>query len=242
MRFLMTLLLLAATGRAATFDEANEQYAAGDYAKAAEQLEQVIASEGPSAARLFNLGNARFRMGQHGPAILAYEQARLLAPRDSDIITNLKVARDAAKTTDPAPNREWWQSIFYAASLHEWSWLTLGAAILAALPALLAGCFGWGKPAWKRSGFAAIVTGIILTALGSTALWMRRSEATMGIITAKDPILKLSPFKDAGDAASPGTGRRVEIGPLKDGWVYLTVPDSTIAGWLPERDVGRLIP
>ena len=241
------LALLFLTGwlpalQAATFDEANGAFAAGDYAKATSALQELITREGPSSARLFNLGNAHARLNQYGPAILCYERAALLAPRDPDIQANLRLARGAAGSADGAAPRPWWESILHACSLREWSWITAaGAAVLGSL-SLLWGITGFPRLRLRQSAAAGLIMALAATSLGGTALWQRRGEANLAIITAAEPVLRLSPFPEAGATGSPGTGRRVLTGTRSRGWVYLTVPGSTMGGWLPDNDVASLLP
>jgi len=53
---------------------------------------------------LFNLGNATYRNGNLGKAILAYRHAQTLAPRDPDIRANLGFAAQTAGVPLPARN------------------------------------------------------------------------------------------------------------------------------------------
>ena len=58
-----------------------------------------------SAPALFNRGNALVREGKPGPAILAYERAQQLAPRDPAIAVNLQAVRDSRRPGRPATLR-----------------------------------------------------------------------------------------------------------------------------------------
>ncbi len=60
---------------------------------AAGTLNAAAAPSAVSAPALFNEANAAQRAGRVGPAILGYERARFLAPRDGAITQNLRVAR-----------------------------------------------------------------------------------------------------------------------------------------------------
>ena len=240
-RFLL-LLLLAGCVRAATLEEANAHFAAGEFAKAAAVSEHLIASDGPTAARLYNLGNARFKLKEYGPAILAFERAALLSPRDPDIRSNLKLARSAATAfADPGPDT-WWNSAAQWCSLHEWSWITVTGAGLLGTVALLWGIAGISRPWLKRSAVASIVFGMLGMSLGGTALWLRRVEKDLGIITAATATLRLSPFPAANPAGTPAPGRTVHLGERTSGWVYVTIPGTTQSGWLPENEVAAIIP
>ena len=242
LRHLLLLLLLAGCVRAATLEEANAHFAAGDYAKAAAAGDQIIATEGPSATVLYNLGNARFKLKEYGPAILAYERAALLSPRDPDIRSNLKLARSAAAAfADPAPDT-WWAGAVQWFSLHEWSWITVTGAALPGAVALLWGIAGLSRPWLKRTALAGIVAGLLGCSLGGTALWLRRGEKNLGIITAATATLRLSPFVAANPAGTPGPGRTVQLGERTNGWVYVTIPGASQSGWLPENEVAAIIP
>jgi tetratricopeptide (TPR) repeat protein len=243
-RLFLALLLFAGLPRlagAATLEEANAFFNAGEFSKAAAGYESLIETSGPTASRLFNLGNARLRNGEHGPAILAYERAALLAPRDPDIFANLKLARKAATSHEELPTRSWWESVLHGLSLHEWSWLTLTSAGLMVLAVLAWGLAGFSRPWLKRSAVTALICGILAGLLGGFALWFRKGETKLGIITAAQPALRLSPFPDAAPAGSPRTGVKVILGDHSNGWVYVTVPGSNLSGWLPEKDAPPLM-
>ena len=238
---LLLLLLLAGNLRAATMEEANAHFAAGDFAKAAAVSEQIITSEGPTAARLYNRGNARFKLKEYGPAILAYERAALLSPRDPDIRANLKLARSAATAfADPGPDT-WWNGAAQWFSLHEWSGITVTGAGLLGAVALLWGIAGLPRPWLKRTALAGIVLGLLGGSLGGTALWLRRGEKNLGIITAATSTFRLSPFAAASPAGTPGPGRTVQLGDRNNGWIYVTIQGTTQSGWLPESEVAAII-
>jgi tetratricopeptide (TPR) repeat protein len=205
------LLLLAAFARAGTLEEANTLYNSGEYSKAAVAYETMIQSDGPTASRLYNLGNARCRLKEFGPAILAYERALLLAPRDADIRANLKIARDAASANDAVPSQAWWEYPLQWCSLHEWSWITAAGLAGIACAALVWGFAGMRRTAFKPAIIAALTLGVLVTSLGAFAVRHRRGEKMLGIVTAAKPVLRLSPFATAGPAGECPTGRTVQI-------------------------------
>src|ERR1700688_1343375 len=57
---------------------------------------QAPAPEGYSAPALYNLANSFARAGKPGLAVLNYERARLLDPKDLDIEANLRHVREAS--------------------------------------------------------------------------------------------------------------------------------------------------
>src|SRR5262249_38203954 len=103
------------------FEKANRAYIDGKYGDAINNYIKVIQQNGFSSNVLFNLGNAYERNGQHGLAILSYERAQRLNPRDPDIAANLKTARAQAGVTVPA--ERWWQSMLTYFKPAEWAWM-----------------------------------------------------------------------------------------------------------------------
>ena len=74
-----------------TFFHANALYKDGQYTAAASDYEQLRNAGLESGNLYFNLGNAYFKAGQRGKAILNYERAHRLLPSDPDVEANLDV-------------------------------------------------------------------------------------------------------------------------------------------------------
>jgi len=76
----------------ARFFNAGSLYKQGDYKGAIEQYEEIIKNGLTSGYLYYNLGNSYFKKGDLGRAILNYERARTLIPRDSDLESNYHYA------------------------------------------------------------------------------------------------------------------------------------------------------
>ena len=76
------------------FFEANRAYKSDRFRQAADGYLKLIESGCENGHVYYNLGNAYFRLGDLGRAILFYERARVLIPRDDDLISNLSHARN----------------------------------------------------------------------------------------------------------------------------------------------------
>jgi len=88
---------------AAVFFHAGALYGEERYQDAAAEYERLLAGGYESGPVYFNLGNAYFKLGDVGRAVLSYERARRLAPRDPDVLANLAYARESSGDTDDAP-------------------------------------------------------------------------------------------------------------------------------------------
>ncbi|HWR82542.1 MAG TPA: tetratricopeptide repeat protein [Candidatus Deferrimicrobium sp.] len=75
-----------------TFARANRLYEQKDYTAAIEGYSEIQQAGVESASLYFNLGNAYFKAGDLGRAILYYHKARRLDPSDGDLLTNLEFA------------------------------------------------------------------------------------------------------------------------------------------------------
>lgn len=225
------------------FDRANALFEAGDFTSAATAYEGILAESGPRASVYYNLGNSHLRMGNYGPAILAYERAKLLAPRDPDLRSNLALARKTAAAFEEESGLH----PRVAAALHflsrnEWSWLVAGGAILLGGLGLVCGVArvrrGWMS---RVMGVSIVLVSLVILA-GSAALYLRRSEAARGVILTADAVLRLSPFKTAESVATPGPGRTVLLGEKIGDFRFIEIPGTKLEGWLADKDVAAVIP
>jgi tetratricopeptide (TPR) repeat protein len=88
------------------FLKANTLYADGRYDEAANAYEQLLDRGIENGSLYFNLGNSYFKKGELGEAVLHYERAQRLIPRDSDLKSNYAFAR--SKITYSAPGNPSW--------------------------------------------------------------------------------------------------------------------------------------
>jgi tetratricopeptide (TPR) repeat protein len=94
--FIALIVVLAAgplKAQEAEFGEGNRLYADKDYPGAIESYQEVLSGGVESAALYYNLGNAYFKAGDLGYAVLNYLRARRLAPSDENVRHNLEFAK-----------------------------------------------------------------------------------------------------------------------------------------------------
>lgn len=235
---LLSLLLGSVCGFSTPFDDANKKFQSGDFAGAVAAYEKILATEGPRASVYYNLGNSHQQLKQHGPAILAYERARLLTPRDPDLLANLALARKAATAFEENGIHPWLDLVIQRLSRNEWSWLAAGSALFLGILALVTGALKIPRRGVLISaGFA----GLILAA-ASAALYLRRGESTRGIILSEGATVRLSPFENAESLGTPGPGRTVRLGARSGDFQYIEVPEAGLKGWLATKDVAAINP
>ena len=189
-----------------------------------------------SAPALFDQANADQRAGRLGPAILGYERARLLAPRDEAILQNLRAARDKAGVAAPAIPK--WQRPAH--------WLSFDAlAGLASISLLLFSLLFFGTrliPTTLRS--AARITGASLggiVLLAATAIVLRWPELDRAVIVGHQVVAHIAPATDAGVAFEPKPGELVRAETTYGHFVRIRAADGR-SGWVNGADVETIIP
>jgi len=90
---IFALSALASDGAVSLYNQGNSAYREGDFETAIENYLAAIDTGVADYRVYFNLGNAYFRNNQVGRAILNWERARYLKPRNEDVLENIDFAR-----------------------------------------------------------------------------------------------------------------------------------------------------
>ena len=156
---------------AAVFAHANRLYEEGRYEEAAAKYEEIVASGLQNGRVYYNLGNAYFKQERLGLAILNYERAHRLTPRDEDIKTNLAYARsqivDKIETPDPGLLGRWLASLQGLLTPDETIILAWTLYLVMTVLALLAVfVWRWRKFCLYALGFLGILLILSLASLG----------------------------------------------------------------------------
>jgi tetratricopeptide (TPR) repeat protein len=237
-----SLLLGSMSVFASALDDANLKFKSGDFSGAAAAYEKILADEGPRAAIFYNLGNSYHSLKQYGPAILAYERARLLAPRDPDLAANLALARKAATAFEESAFHPRVEALLNYLSCNEWSWLVAGSALFLGCLALICGVVSLSRRWMRQLAMASAGFAGLAIAAGSTALYLRRGEASRGVVLTEIATVRLSPFEKAEALGTPGAGRIVHLGAKNGDFRYVEVPGTNLHGWLVNKDVAAITP
>lgn len=226
---------------AATFEEANASFKAENFTKAAEQYEAILAEDGPSAAIYYNLGNTYQRLGEFGPAILSYERAKLITPRDPDLLANANRARKEGSVFETTEGEGPVYPFFNYYSLNEWSWILVGAAFAGAGIIFFAGLKRLNRRWMRRLAIAGVCVSVLVIGIASTVRMLRSSESELAVVISKEAVIRLSPFETAESVGSPSPGRMVELGKSEGEFRYVTIPDQELSGWMADGEFEALI-
>jgi len=223
---------------AAQVAAANAAYAQGRYAEAADLFGQAVARHGYSASLLYDLGNASLRAGRVGEAVLAYERALALAPRDPDIRANLRAARRAARL--PAEEGDAWTRLARAASADEWAWGASAMLFLAAGLAIAA-ALRRAAPTASRRLWALAAAAAIAAVLAALLCARQLAALDRAIVTAEDARLRDAPYGAAelGTSLRPGETVGIE---QRHGSYALVRTRAGRSGWIALAAIERIAP
>jgi len=237
--WLILLLLCAGSfGRAddvsSDFDQANKLYEEGKFTEAAAAYEKMLRQGHDSPALYFNLGNALFKAGQVGRAVLNYRLAERLAPRDPDIRANLQFARNSV-ATGATPTPSWWERWTRRLTLNEWTLLTSGALWL--WLGLLT--LGQWRPALKKSLGGYSATAGIGTALLALCLGLEsynRFAIKSVIVAVREAVVRYGPLNESPNYFTVRDGMELTVLDSKGEWVQIADRAQRI-GWLRREQV-----
>src|SRR5213595_3195322 len=103
----------------AEFAKANQEYAQGHFKEAISGYEALVRAGQWSANLFYDLGNAYFRTGDFGHAILNYERALALEQHHPEAAANLQIARDEARALEM--QQSWPERYLQFANVNQYS-------------------------------------------------------------------------------------------------------------------------
>ena len=226
------------------WEKGNQAYIDGDYA-AAVTAYQAIENRGYSSSRLYyNMGNAYYKQGQIGRAILYYNRALVVSPSMDDARHNLEIAE--AQTKDNIAvvpefflNR-YMRTLRSAISCSAWSAMSVaffGVMLLFLLIFLLG-----SRIKVRKVGFYGAVVSLLLfvvvTIFGVSA---RNSiiDRPAAIVMSSAISVKSSPDRAATDLFVLHEGTKVEVSSEVDGWSEITIADGK-KGWTESAHLERI--
>jgi len=249
-RIFIVLLLIAnfscfyASEPKSLVNEGNELYKKSMYSQAASKYQNVVDSGYVSADLYYNLGNAYFKANDNKRAILYYEKAKLLNPRDKDLNSNLLLAR--SKTVDKIQNipdlffMEWIRNFRDQFAVDSWSVFSI-ALFAIGLAGFLFYFFSL-KIGLKKASFWVGSICIFLSAITfSFAVSAQNSQVKQrnAIIFVKGVTVKSSPSETGTNLFILHEGTKVKVIDKIDNWHKIKIPDGN-QGWVKESDIVKI--
>ncbi len=225
-------------------DSAFTAYNKKDYKKAIQFYHQIIDSGFASAYLYYNIGNAYFRTNEIAKAILYYEKAKLLNPKDPDIEHNLKYAN--ALISDkinelPEPFYiTWFRQITYLFNANTWAWISISLFLL--ILVLIYVNFLSSSLFFTRliKTIATFIFFAWIFSLSTTYYTYKYSASKKyAIIMSKVVEVKSSPDENSTSLFVLHEGTKVYIKDEFEEWLEIKIADGN-TGWLKTTDVEKI--
>jgi hypothetical protein len=215
------------------FQAGSQAYLAGNFPQAATMFRQAAdASLAPGT--LHNLGNAEWKNGRTGPAILAWEQAQWLDPFSANTRANLRFARHSAQLESPALS--WFEICSTWLPVNAWLWIASLSLWLAVAMMLLPAIFRWRKSDWHQGVAAAGFAAFLVTA---PALFGVHARTNLGVLLPKQTPLRLTPTKEAQTLGHLPAGEIARLERARGDYVYVRTGNDA-AGWVERPQFGLI--
>jgi tetratricopeptide (TPR) repeat protein len=222
------------------FQDANTSYRTGDFEKAAELYESLIAEEPRVAVFYYDLANTYVRLGKLSQAILNYEKALRLDPRNADVRENLRYTRGLLEyRVEDA--RNWYlkatEVVLKYATERE-----IYTVVLALLFIFLAGgvlYFLTGRGVFWNPWQQFVFIVLLLAALVAFGKQVQSNLIRDAIVMQKECEARYGPSEHDQVAFKMGEGIKVFVMDRREDWsrVLLTNGES---GWVKDSDIAEV--
>jgi tetratricopeptide (TPR) repeat protein len=219
-----------------TFAKANQAYVEARFQEAAEGYESLIQSGQRHATLFYDLGNAYYRLGSFGKAILNYERALALDPRHPEADANLRLARDEARALELRKDR-----IERYASVATVKQYTIAGAVVFWLALFMIAHLLLSRR--RSAGRIALITLSLLVGGVSVFAVFTLENGTRGnalaIVTVKEIEARLATADNAKSVLLLPAGSEIKILSERGDWVYTALPNDQ-RGWIPASSAERV--
>jgi tetratricopeptide (TPR) repeat protein len=211
------------------FAKANTEFAAGNFKAAIADYQAVVSSGEWNANLFYDLGNAYFRHGDFGRAILNYDRALRLDPHHPEADANLRIAHDQAHSLELMPSAlerylNFGTANMFAIVAAIFFWLTIILLILRP-----------GRVLWA-------IGGMFLAAICGFAAF-RLENGTRGqdlaIVIAENVEARIATVDSARSVLALPAGSEVLILQERGDWNYAALPNDQ-RGWIAANAVERV--
>ena len=223
-----------------TQDEIIKAYDAGNFKEAREWYMKKLEKSGISPALLYNIGNCYYQEKDFAKALLCYEKAHLLAPRDEAIFRNLELTRRELKL--PAVNQLNSPSdipSYLRDQMTPEEWMIIAAIGLSFL--LIA--FGLRRFTGPRVTLPIMIVGAIILILGSAmtfSLYKTTYSTDRAIVLEDDVQIRTLPSKQSPllNNETLKSAETVQIRERRNDWIRIKA--GNVVGWVPAGSIGQI--
>jgi tetratricopeptide (TPR) repeat protein len=218
------------------FTKANQEFAQGHFKEAISSFEALVGSGQWSANLFYDLGNAYFRTGDFGRAILNYERALALERHHPEATANLQIARDEARALELP--QSWPEGHLQFASINQYC--------VAATIAFWLAIFALVSLIFARRRSAALIAMLIFCLLISAVaiyavctLERGANGSALAIVTGREVQARLATADSANSVLALPPGSEIKILSTRGDWIYAALPND-LRGWIPAKNAEQV--
>ncbi|MCB4791998.1 MAG: tetratricopeptide repeat protein [Elusimicrobia bacterium] len=233
----LSLPLFATDDSLNLFNQANGFYEKGEFVKAINLYEQLVSKNQANGSLFYNLGNAYYKNQQMGFAVLNYEKALKLMPRDNDVRYNIDFINRMLKEPPPSFIDQVMQALNNLASLNE---LLSLSSFLFLLFIFIISVFIFNK---QR---ALLLTGgivLLLLLVAACLLFIKIDREVMAgwaIVTSGPAEVRNGPGLENSIGFSLPEGKKIMTLGQKDEWVAIGLKQEGLRGWLEKKYINEI--
>ena len=220
----------------AQFTKANQEFAQGHFKEAISGYEALIRSGQWSANVFYDLGNAYFRTGDFGRAILNYERALALEQHHPEATANLQIARDEAHALEIQPSSL--ERNLQFASLNQYS-IAAATAFWLAIFAMFALIFKQRRSARAIAVSICCLLVLVVAVYAIFTLERGSKGQALAVVTGKDVQARLATADTANSVLALPAGSEIKVLSTRGDWIYAALPNN-LRGWIPAKNAERV--
>lgn len=243
--FAFSLCIAQNENKSALYNRANEMYTKGRFEEAIQLYEKILADGFTNYKVEYNLANAYLKTNPPilAKAILHYERALKLAPRDPEIRYNLEYARSLIRGKLPEPNKSWLQKQwgdFISCVAPPETVMVLSALYFLAFLCLIFYLIFDAHKIKKTFKVIAIVSAVLFAlVIPITYSSLKNASQERGVVLEDELPARSGPGEENKELFKVYEGMSVKKVDIRNGWVEVKLPNG-LTGWLPAEKVEKI--
>jgi len=220
------------------FYKGNALYEAGKYDEAIHEFTTLLDRGLESGNLYYNIGNCYFKKGELGKAILNYERAKRLVPRDSDLKSNYAFAISRLQY-DISEKSSWMKRVidlFHFLSLNEMTILLSSAFVLIVIFFILR-LFIRGLRKHTFAVTSCLTVSIILLCIPLVERITLLDKEAVAI--SENPAVRFEPLDYATTHFTLYEGMKITVLQAKKEWAKIRRADGKV-GWIKSADIEKI--
>lgn len=241
---LLILFQAAFESPADAFRRAEDLYQEERYPEAIQVYESMRASGVEDGVLYYNLGNAYFKSGRLGLAIVSYERASKLMPGDEDLRANLAFADELVSggvEPPPLPLLVGWGVDLYRRALPGFLAQALSFAfLLGGASFSIVVMDRW--PSLRSPALVALAASAVVALLAGASLVAKlhaESSRVEAVVVTENAYVRSGPGESSPRLAEIHEGLKVRVLGEREGYFQVSLANG-LTGWIPKEQVERI--